>query len=111
MYKCVYQPIFEIGCKGTEPKYRGYPCSLWQLFHTITVNAAKDDGSNQFSELSSTIVEYVRHFFQCRHCAKNFLLKVQSISQGALPKKPKDIMMWLWRIHNMANVKLAGMLE
>ena len=111
VYKCVDQPIFEIGCMGSEPKYRGYPCSLWQLFHTITVNAAKDDGSNQFSELSSTIVDYVQHFFQCRHCAKNFLLKVQSISQGALPKKPKDIMMWLWRIHNMANVKLAGMLD
>jgi len=108
-----YQPFNETssgwkGCMGSEPQYRGYPCSLWQLFHTITVNAAKDDASNHFTGLSSTIFDYVQHFFQCRHCAKNFILKVQSISQGTLPKKPKDIMMWLWRIHNMANVKLAG---
>ena len=97
-----------IGCKGSEPRYRGYPCGLWQLFHTITVNAAKDDDSNEFTGLSSTIFDYVQHFFQCRHCAKNFVLKVQSINQGALPVKPKEIMMWLWRIHNKANVKLSG---
>lgn len=28
-----------IGCKGSEPRYRGYPCSLWTLFHTLTVQA------------------------------------------------------------------------
>ena len=21
-------------CAGSEPKYRGYPCALWLLFHT-----------------------------------------------------------------------------
>lgn len=28
-----------IGCKGSEPRYRGYPCSLWTLFHILTVQA------------------------------------------------------------------------
>ena len=41
----IYQPFkatpadYE-GCRGATPIYRGYPCSLWQLFHTLMVNAA-----------------------------------------------------------------------
>ena len=102
-YSCVI-----IGCKGSQPHHRGYPCGLWTLFHTITVNAAKDDNMNLFNGLSSTIVDYIENFFQCRHCAKNFQMKVRSIQYGTLPVKAKDTMTWLWQIHNMANVKLAG---
>ncbi|XP_043576428.1 LIM/homeobox protein Lhx3 isoform X4 [Chiloscyllium plagiosum] len=29
-----------VGCQGSQPQYRGYPCSLWTLFHTLTVQAA-----------------------------------------------------------------------
>ena len=29
-----------VSCKGSEPQFRGYPCALWQLFHTLMVNAA-----------------------------------------------------------------------
>jgi len=25
-------------CLGSESKYRGYPCSLWTLFHVLSVN-------------------------------------------------------------------------
>lgn len=28
-------------CAGSSPQYRGYPCSLWVLFHTLTVAQAK----------------------------------------------------------------------
>ena len=41
----IYQPFkatpadYE-GCRGSTPIYRGYPCSLWQLFHSMMVNAA-----------------------------------------------------------------------
>merc|ERR1712096_309022 len=60
------------GCKGSKPHYRGYPCGLWQLLHTLAVNAAKDDSNNPFNGLSSTIVDYIQNFFTCRHCAKKF---------------------------------------
>ena len=26
-------------CMGSQGHYRGYPCSLWTLFHALTVNA------------------------------------------------------------------------
>lgn len=24
-------------CAGSDPQYRGYPCALWLVFHTLTV--------------------------------------------------------------------------
>lgn len=29
-----------VGCQGSRPELRGYTCSLWKLFHTLTVQAA-----------------------------------------------------------------------
>ncbi|XP_077904804.1 sulfhydryl oxidase 2 isoform X2 [Ictidomys tridecemlineatus] len=29
-----------VGCQGSRPELRGYPCSLWKLFHTLTVQAS-----------------------------------------------------------------------
>ena len=26
-----------VHCKGSTPNFRGFPCSLWTLFHTLTV--------------------------------------------------------------------------
>ena len=26
-----------IRCRGSQSQYRGYPCTLWSLFHTLTV--------------------------------------------------------------------------
>lgn len=28
-----------VGCQGSRPELRGYTCSLWTLFHTLTVEA------------------------------------------------------------------------
>lgn len=28
-----------VGCQGSRPELRGYTCSLWKLFHTLTVEA------------------------------------------------------------------------
>lgn len=30
-------------CKGSEPKFRGYPCSLWTLFHVLTVGQIENE--------------------------------------------------------------------
>ena len=31
----------EAGCLGSKSSYRGYPCSLWTLFHTLMASAAE----------------------------------------------------------------------
>ena len=36
--------ITHIFCnKGSGPTYGGYPCSLWTLWHVLTVNQDKDE--------------------------------------------------------------------
>lgn len=30
-----------VGCQGSEPHFRGFPCSLWILFHFLTVQASR----------------------------------------------------------------------
>ena len=100
-----------MGCKGSSAQYRGYPCSVWQLFHSLMVNAAiKGDPSMVLggsSSVAKAMVNYVHYFFSCRHCAENFRLKVETLG-GFLPNTPRDSILWLWQIHNMANVKLRG---
>ncbi|XP_055964125.1 sulfhydryl oxidase 1 isoform X2 [Sorex fumeus] len=32
-----------VGCQGSEPHLRGFPCSLWLLFHFLTVQAARPE--------------------------------------------------------------------
>ena len=99
------------GCKGSKPILRGYPCSVWQLFHAMMVNAViKGDPSLALggpSSVAKTMVGYVHHFFSCRHCADNFKHKVNSL--GFLPVTPRDSIVWLWQIHNKANALLKGM--
>lgn len=34
-----------IHCQGSDPKYRGYPCSLWSLFHVLTVSQVEMEKS------------------------------------------------------------------
>lgn len=125
----MYQP-FEatpddyVACLGSEPHLRGYPCSLWTTFHTMTVNAAVKESKalasgfrpnrttfferEEQNPVALAIVGYVSDFFSCRHCAENFLHKVARL--GDLPTSSREAMIWLWKIHNMANVNLQGLL-
>ncbi len=88
-------------------------CSLWTLFHTLLVNASiKGDTSMALggaSTIAKAMVNYIYYFFSCRHCANNFSNKVNAL--GFLPSTPQDSIMWLWQIHNMANMLLKGLAE
>jgi hypothetical protein len=49
-----------IGCRGSKPMYGGYPCSVWTLWHTLTVSqltGAKDDDPREVLRAMVTIQE------------------------------------------------------
>lgn len=99
-----------IGCRGSQPKYRGYPCGLWTTFHTLTVNAVLQDGHNDHFNPKKTlraIHGYVRDFFGCEECSKNFheMYKVDAETSVNIAD---DGILWLWRAHNKANKRLKG---
>ncbi|XP_026364940.2 sulfhydryl oxidase 1 [Ursus arctos] len=100
-----------VGCQGSEPHFRGFPCSLWILFHFLTVQAARHnlDHSQETAkaqEVLQAIRAYVRFFFGCRDCAGHFeqmaaasMHRVESLNSAVL---------WLWSSHNKVNARLAG---
>lgn len=109
-----YQPFLETpldwkGCAGSNPQFRGYPCSLWTLFHTLTENAAAKDPAFHFggvSTVANAMIGYVRNFFSCRECAEHFNSHVSRL--GYLPHTGDQSILWMWTIHNTANHMLAG---
>ncbi|XP_058231268.1 sulfhydryl oxidase 2 [Hemibagrus wyckioides] len=105
-----------LGCQGSSVALRGYPCSLWTLFHVLTVQAASrpDALANTALEddplaVLQTMRQYIGTFFGCRECGKHFEEMAQeSMSQV---KSLDEAVLWLWRKHNQVNARLAGSLS
>jgi len=98
------------GCAGSESKYRGYPCSLWTLFHILTVSEYKNTlKSQKWSTLHSVLYamrDYIKNFFGCTHCAKHFGLMAKELETALI--YPNSSVLWLWKAHNKANERLKG---
>ncbi|KRY31329.1 Sulfhydryl oxidase 1, partial [Trichinella spiralis] len=102
------EPIW-VACNGSSPQYRGYPCSVWLIFHTLTVHAYMiDNNLPDFNpiEVPSAIYGYIKHFFGCRFCAENFGRSAVKMSKQIHNKQ--DEILWLWASHNRANYHLKG---
>jgi len=97
-----------VGCKGTESRYGGYPCGLWSLFHTLTVNQA-NLASGDSKEVLQAMFKYIKYFFGCRECARHFS---SAMEEGrAIERDVKthdDAVLLLWKAHNTANRRLKG---
>ncbi|XP_037362247.1 sulfhydryl oxidase 1 [Talpa occidentalis] len=100
-----------VGCQGSEPHFRGFPCSLWVLFHFLTVQAARQDVDHsqetaKAQEVLQAIRGYVRFFFGCQDCASHF----EQMAAASMHKvdSPNNAVLWLWSSHNRVNNRLAG---
>ncbi|XP_039714725.1 sulfhydryl oxidase 2 isoform X2 [Pteropus medius] len=105
-----------IGCQGSRPELRGYTCSLWQLFHILTVEAGMhpealaDTGLGDAPQaVLQAIRGYVRTFFGCRECGEHF--EEMARESMAAVETPDQAVLWLWRKHNLVNSRLAGQLS
>uniref|UniRef100_A0A4W6FTB4 Sulfhydryl oxidase n=1 Tax=Lates calcarifer TaxID=8187 RepID=A0A4W6FTB4_LATCA len=96
-----------VGCQGTKPYLRRYPCGVWTLFHVLTVQAKNAGGSGTHpQEVLGAMRHYIHSFFGCRSCAEHFenmasesMVEVSTLSAAVL---------WLWSRHNRVNNRLAG---
>ncbi|XP_052789721.1 sulfhydryl oxidase 2-like [Mya arenaria] len=98
-----------VGCSGSEARYRGYPCGLWTLFHTLTVGMfthTRQYPKDLPIDVLSAIAGYMKHFFGCETCVKHFLGMTKTITVG--DRKPSGSILWLWQAHNKANARLRG---
>ncbi|GFR79268.1 sulfhydryl oxidase [Elysia marginata] len=96
-------------CQGSSPQYRGFPCSMWTLFHVLTVGAHTQNGGRSRSdprEVLLAIRGYMKHFFGCSQCSQHFLEMSQSV-RSEVTSHTQSIL-WLWRRHNQVNERLRG---
>ncbi|XP_076343311.1 sulfhydryl oxidase 1-like isoform X2 [Tachypleus tridentatus] len=96
-------------CRGSKPHFRGYPCGVWMLFHTLTVQALNKfnkGGADNPHEVLFAMRDYVQNFFTCRYCAKHFKKMAATLQTNLV--YPNDTVLWLWRAHNTVNDRLAG---
>ncbi|XP_012871220.1 PREDICTED: sulfhydryl oxidase 1 isoform X1 [Dipodomys ordii] len=105
------EKVHWVGCQGSQPHLRGFPCSLWVLFHTLTVQASQQSADHSREpangqEVLQAIRNYVRYFFGCRECAGHF----EQMAAASMHKvgSPNDAVLWLWTSHNKVNARLAG---
>ncbi|XP_056636385.1 sulfhydryl oxidase 2-like [Diorhabda sublineata] len=99
-----------LGCKGSLPTFRGYPCGLWKLFHYLTINAAFDPTNTKDSDpklVLEAMHGYIKSFFSCEDCSNHFqeMAKRRQIFSVA---SWEESVLWLWRAHNEVNKRLAG---
>ncbi|KAM8949462.1 sulfhydryl oxidase 1 isoform 2-T2 [Lycaon pictus] len=58
----IAKKVHWVGCQGSEPHFRGFPCSLWILFHFLTVQAARHNLDH--SQETDTLSKY-SHILKC----------------------------------------------
>ncbi|XP_011880806.1 PREDICTED: sulfhydryl oxidase 2 [Vollenhovia emeryi] len=103
-----------IGCKGSTDSYRGYPCGLWTMFHTLTVNFALEHDKALVQPLSRDPTQvlramhgYIGTFFGCADCAAHFVEMADKKRMFDVRTK-NDAVLWLWQAHNLVNTRLSG---
>uniref|UniRef100_A0A8C0HVE9 Sulfhydryl oxidase n=1 Tax=Balaenoptera musculus TaxID=9771 RepID=A0A8C0HVE9_BALMU len=100
-----------VGCRGSQPHFRGFPCSLWVLFHFLTVEASRQHVEHsretaKAQEVLQAIRGYVRFFFGCRDCAGHF----EQVATASMHRvgSLNNAVLWFWSSHNKVNARLAG---
>lgn len=89
---------------------REYPCSLWTLFHVLTVAEYRRSlDSGHWENLHPTLFamrDYVQQFFSCKSCAEHFLAMAKDLEVTLT--RSNSSALWLWSAHNKVNARLKG---
>lgn len=101
-------------CKGSKDIYRGYPCSLWTIFHVLTVSQVEQEKGKQnpftegynIQEVVNGIRVFVLNFFTCKDCSQHFKLETENWQNHL--NEPYDAVKYIWYIHNKVNERLKN---
>ncbi|KAK5972587.1 Sulfhydryl oxidase [Trichostrongylus colubriformis] len=100
-------------CRGSSGQFRGYTCGLWIALHALTVSSYKqaEEHLGDFKPLEplQAIRAWVTSFFGCLHCREHFLkMTTSTFPIEAQVHKPDDVILYLWKAHNIVNARLQG---
>ncbi|TDG51711.1 hypothetical protein AWZ03_001771 [Drosophila navojoa] len=103
----VYSSTQYVGCAGSSPQFRGFSCSLWTLFHFMSVQAAGNEESQDPLEVLQAMHGYIKNFFGCTDCSQHFQAMATRRKIWNVASKDEAVL-WLWAAHNEVNQRLAG---
>ncbi|XP_034476312.1 sulfhydryl oxidase 1 [Drosophila innubila] len=103
----IYSANHFVGCTGSSPHLRGFSCSLWTLFHFMSVQAAGSEDARDPLEVLQAMHGYIKHFFGCTDCSEHFQAMASRRKIWNVPSKDEAVL-WLWAAHNEVNQRLAG---
>lgn len=95
-----------VACQESDRQHKGYTCSLWLLFHTLTVGEYLKAAPVRFrpTMVLFTMRDYITKFLGCTVCASNFEKETESLN-SSLNNRNSSIL-WLWYAHNRVNQRL-----
>jgi thiol oxidase len=103
-----YESLEWRGCRGSAPRYGGYPCGLWSLFHTLTVRQLAAQRGRP-TQVLAAMVGYIQQFFSCRECAQHFVEATRGGADFAsVVSSYETAVLYLWGKHNEVNRRLAA---
>ena len=91
-----------VGCFSTKPGLRRFPCSLWSLFHHLTVqhlDSDLKDADQDPLEVLHAMHGYIKHFFGCTECSKHFQDMAKRNHIWNVTSRDQAVL-WLWSSHN-----------
>ncbi|KAM2567866.1 hypothetical protein TB1_010174 [Malus domestica] len=95
-----------VSCWDSNRQHKGYTCSLWLLFHTLTVGEytrAAPVRSRPMLVLT-TMRDYITRFLGCTVCSSNFAREAANL-ESSLSHRNSSVL-WLWNTHNHVNQRL-----
>ncbi|EDV54214.1 sulfhydryl oxidase 1 [Drosophila erecta] len=104
------EPIFGdrqyVGCLGSTLHTRRFSCSLWTLFHYLTVLAAQRKVYPP-SSVAIGLYGLAKYFYGCADGSKHFMEMAKRRKIAQVTSHDEEIL-WLWEAHNEVNERLAG---
>ncbi len=93
-----------VGCFSSRTGLRRFPCSLWSLFHHLTVQHLDSNYDDDPMEVLHAMYGYIKHFFGCTDCSKHFQDMAKRNHIWNVTSKDQAVL-WLWSAHNEVNFR------
>lgn len=95
-----------ITCYESDRNRKGYTCSLWALFHSLTVGEYSKAAPvrSKPTLVLYTMRDYITKFLGCTVCSSNFEKETESLATSLNYRNSS--VLWLWNTHNLVNQRL-----
>lgn len=95
-----------ISCHESDRNQKGYTCSLWLLFHTLTLGEYSKAAPVRTKPtlVLNTMRDYIIKFLGCTVCSSNYVKESESLETSITGRNSS--VLWLWYTHNKISQRL-----